>query len=142
FLDHGMAEWPMPGRERGMLACFRDHLVSSPLPPALSRARAAVREQLRRGLDAEDTVLDALATLGVDARHHAAYLTRVLLALPGWAGMVHRLEVHPEEHGHGVAPSLMELVAIRLTLDAAACSHVAEQELDFDGPLARLPAFI
>ena len=142
FLDHGMAEWPMPGRERGMLACFRDHLVSSPLPPALSRARAAVREQLRRGLDAEDTALDALATLGVDARHHAAYLTRVLLALPGWAGMVHRLEVHPEEHGEGVAPSLMELVAIRLTLDMAACSYVAEHELDFDGPLARLPAFV
>src|SRR5690606_4465848 len=100
YLDRGMAEWPMPGRERGMLACFREHLGSSalPLPMALARARAAVRDQVRRELDAEETVLDLLEALGVRPEHHAAYLTRVLLALPGWAGMVHRLEEDPEEH--------------------------------------------
>ena len=93
FLDRGMAEWPMPGRERGMLACFREHLDSSalPLPVALTRARGMVREQIRRGLDAEETVLDLLANLGVPPEHHAAYLSRVLLALTGWGGMVRRV---------------------------------------------------
>ena len=143
FLDHGMAEWSMPGRERGMLACFRDHASSAlPLPRALSRARVAVREQLERGLDAEATVLDLLEALGVPQRHHAAYLARVLLALPGWAGMVHRLEVSPEECETGVPPSLMDFVAIRLTLDRAACTYVAEHELSYEGALSRLPAFV
>lgn len=143
FLDRGMAEWPMPGRERGMLACFREHLDSSalPLPVALTRARGMVREQIRRGLDAEETVLDLLANLGVPPEHHAAYLTRVLLALPGWAGMVRRLEERPEAGMVGV-PSLMDLVAIRLTLDRAACAWVAFEELDYRGPLSELPAFV
>lgn len=141
FLDRGVAEWPMPGRERGMLACFREHIASSalPMPRALDRARGAVQEQGER--DAADTVLALLDDLGVDPANHAAYLQRVLLALPGWAGMVRRLEMHPEEHPLA-APSLMEFTAIRLTLDRAACIEVARRELDYQGPLARLPAFI
>lgn len=145
FLDRGMAEWRMPNRERGMLACFRELVTAGtlPLPRALARVRSDVRDQIRRGLDAEAVVLEALVALGVPQRHHAAYLGRVLLALAGWAGMVHRIEHFPEDQDPAIGPpSLMEHTAIQLTLDRAAWAHVAQRELGFDGPLDRLTAFI
>ncbi|HEY8430692.1 MAG TPA: putative inorganic carbon transporter subunit DabA, partial [Sandaracinaceae bacterium] len=145
FLDHGLAEWPMPGRERGMLECFLAHLETPglPLPAAVDEARALAREARRRALGAEDLVREALDELGVREADRAAYLRRVLLALPGWAGMVHRLESHPEERPPAAgAPSLMELAAIRLILDRAAWARLARRELDYRGPLAELPAFL
>ncbi len=144
FLDQGMAAWSMPGRERGMLACFREELTTGwlPLPSAVARARGMVRDQVERGLDAEATVLEALEQLGVPPSAWSGFLTRVLLALPGWAGMVHRLEEHPEEREGSPAPSLLELTAIRLTLDRAAWARVAEEELGFQRSLAELPRFV
>ena len=141
YLDRGMAAWPMRGRERGMLACFREHVLGAtvPLPHALHAAREAVRDHARRGLDAESIVVEILADLGVGDRDREAYLARILLALPGWAGMVHRLETHPEERSPGCMPSLLDYVAIRLTLDRAAWAEVAARELGFHGPLSRLP---
>ncbi len=145
FLDKGMAEWRMPRRERGLLALVRELVTTgtAPLPRALSRVAGDVRDQLRRDLDAEAVVLEALEAFGVPQRHHATYLGRVLLALPGWAGMVHRIETFPEDQDPSVGPpSLMEYAAILLTLDRAAWSYVAARELGFDGPLDRVVAFV
>ncbi|MCP3064637.1 DUF2309 domain-containing protein [Myxococcus sp. K38C18041901] len=138
FLDEGLSAWPLPAREQGL--------------------HAAWRAQLREGLGvapdwlevewmasspgcAQDTVLAALEGLGVAEPDWEAYLARVLLALPGWAGMVHRLEQHPEDRPEGAPPArLMDFLAVRLTLERSALRDVARRRLGYTGPLSGLEA--
>ncbi len=143
FLDQGVAYWPMPERERGLFATIcelwaRPGAVAEPWARGL---RADVQEVLRRGLEPADVVLEVLAELAVPAADLEQHLTRVLLALPGWAGMVRVLEERP--HTAPVrAPraTLMELLALRLLLDRRAALHLARRRLGASADLARLPA--
>ncbi|QSQ11304.1 DUF2309 domain-containing protein [Myxococcus landrumensis] len=134
FLDQGHSHWPMPDREQGFHAAWvtmmRDGLGAAPdwmegLDAELSQPRSA-----------DDTVLEALDALGVPEADWEPYLSRVLLALRGWAGMMHRLEQHPADHS---APArLMDFVAVRLTLERFALLSVARRRLGYSGPLSSL----
>ncbi|HSP81849.1 MAG TPA: DUF2309 domain-containing protein [Myxococcaceae bacterium] len=143
FLDEGVAHWPMPDRERGLYAAWRALKLrgSGVLPHWLRGLKEELAEAERRGLSAGDVVLAALDALGVPEERWEEYLTRVLLALPGWAGMVHRLEQHPEEQGRGAPPAaLMDFLAVRLTLELHALRDVARRRLGYTGPLSGLLA--
>jgi hypothetical protein len=86
--------------------------------------------ELRRieqiGLGPLEAISESLQSLGVLAVEHEEYLTRTLLALRGWAGMVWQMEtnaqwtVRPAPRG-----SLVEYVALRLLLERLALSHLA-----------------
>lgn len=129
YLDEGMARWPMPHRERGLRACFVEHL--SLAPPALPRWERRALERLRAEPEPAALAIAILGELGVAEEHWGAYLTRVLLEQPGWSGMVARLEACPGDRPSGAPPaSLLELAAIRLALgiesaldDARAIGH-------------------
>lgn len=137
FLDEGHSTWPMPKRERGFhaawVALMRDGLGATPdwlegLDAELEHARSA-----------DDTVLEALDALGVPEAHWEPYLSRVLLALRGWAGMMHRLEQHPSDRAAHAPPArLMDFVAVRLTLEQFALRSVASRSLGHSGPLSSL----
>ncbi len=143
FLDEGVAHWPLPDRERGLYAAWRALKLrgSGVLPHWLTGLKEELAEAERRGLSAADVVLAALDTLGVPEERWEEYLTRVLLALPGWAGMVHRLEDHPEERAGSEGPiALMDFLAVRLTLELHALRDVARRRLEYTGPLSGLLA--
>lgn len=124
YLDEGMARWKMPGRDGGMLRCFVEHLRvgASFLPRWKQRA-------LRRLAEADDVpqlCLSLLQELGVATRDLDAYVPRLLLELPGWSGMVSRLEHNPTDRRPDAPPvSLTELLAIRLALHLEAVAESA-----------------
>ncbi len=122
FLDQGAAYWPMPARELGFLAAVR-RLVAMPLffePAGLPGVSALFRRQV--SLDATEVVMANLELLAVDQPEH--FVRHELLALPGWAGMFHVLEKEPELAPYLPLPvRLMDYLAVRLTLVAAATAH-------------------
>jgi hypothetical protein len=143
FLDEGVSHWPMPERERGLFAAWRTLKLrgSGVLPHWLTGLYEELEESERRGLSAQDTVLAALDTLGVPQEKWEEYVVRVLLALPGWAGMVSRLEHNPADRAPGAPPAaLVDFLAVRLTLELYALRDVAKRRLEYTGPLSGLLA--
>ncbi len=123
YLDQGIAYWPMPYRELGLLAAAR-RIISQPFA-VQRRHLGAVRDEFLRqeqkAMSPKAVVLDALERLGVPEAEWEAYLTAELLPLRGWAGMVHMLEKDVTLAPHDrVRCSLMEFVALRLTYTLAA----------------------
>ncbi len=125
YLDQGLAYWSMPNRELGFLnavkvlmrqpgGVFSEHLTG--LRQAFERADG----------DAAEVVLKAATELGVSEADLEVFLRAELLALPGWAGMMSQLELQPGLAPHDLVPfSLMEFLAVRLTLTLAAVKSVA-----------------
>ncbi|MDQ3033428.1 MAG: DUF2309 domain-containing protein, partial [Myxococcota bacterium] len=140
YLDRGMARWPMPHRERGLLACFRGHFGAAPrmLPPWVRAALDRLGRAAASGSDAVDLVASILDELGVAAEHWDSYVPRLLLQLPGWTGMVARLESNPGDRDVSAPPvSLVELTAMRLALDVESM-RASAAVIGHHGPLAQL----
>lgn len=127
YLDQGMSYWPMPGREEGFYPCVRKLLSSrgALLPIPLAGLADEFRGQAERGASAEDVVLEFL---GGDETRWAQTLERELLALPGWPGLFRQLELTPALAPHQMlACSLIDFLAIRLTLARVAAAYAKEQ---------------
>jgi len=126
FLDQSIALWQMPGRENGMYAACRalystGGLLGAPWTRGLAKELA---RQQRADLGASDVVLMQLEELGVPLEERQDYLTAELLALRGWAGIIHQLELRPDRLGDsGVPVSLIDYLALRLTLSALCLGH-------------------
>ncbi|KFE72214.1 YbcC family protein [Hyalangium minutum] len=141
YLDLGVAHWTMPDRDRGFYFAWRAMKVrgSGVLPRWLHGLEEELAQSEARNLSAMDGVLAALDELGVPEHQWEAVITRVLLALPGWAGMMSRLENNPLDRPTGSPPaSLMDFLAVRLTLERFALRDVARRRLNYTGPLAGL----
>lgn len=118
YLDQGIAYWPMPLREEGLLAASRS-IMAQPLSiyrRHLSGVCVEFLRQQKNGMGAADIVLDALDRLGVPGEEWEQFITAELLALRGWAGMIRMLEKDVTLAPHDrVKCSLMEFLALRLT---------------------------
>ena len=125
FLDQGLARWPLPDRGQGYLACFASVMGVKAIRPrwlrALPEELAALRSE---SLGAPAIAADLLEAFGIgDADLDEAVLA-VLLAMPGWAGMLGQAEHNPAVF-RVPAPSgtLCEYLAVRLLLmRLASCS--------------------
>jgi uncharacterized protein YbcC (UPF0753/DUF2309 family) len=124
YLDQGFAHWPMPGRDRGIYACFVE-IYGQPL----ARLAAPWARDLIRAID-DDRAADrdglaslahSLAQLGVAEPEWESFLTGEALALRGWAGMVRQLETRPDRVPAFALPArLVDYLAVRLLLSRAA----------------------
>lgn len=143
YLDHGMAYWPMPEHREGLYPTFRNLMLTTndlPLPAWFREFHDELRDSSSEFPHAIEIVRDALHRLGVAEADYLSYLERMLLALPGWAGMIHFLEQHPEEDSPPVA--LVDFLAIQLTLTCHAVKTLAERRIHFQGDLATLYAVL
>jgi uncharacterized protein YbcC (UPF0753/DUF2309 family) len=141
YLDQGVAHWTLPEREKGFFhsfcALYRQP-ASSPTP-----WMSGLGEELGRLQDAKadptQVAADALAALGVAEAEWDEYLSRTLLALRGWGGMIQHAEQRPDRVAVPVRPgSLIEFVAVRLLLDRFAVTATARESMEYTGPLAEL----
>jgi hypothetical protein len=126
FLDQGMAYWPMPHRERGFYQCVRTLFSrrGGIFPRYLDGLAEEFRRQQALSFSAEDAVLDYLDARRSTQAGWEETLQAELLALPGWAGLMRRLEESPGLAPHDSLPcSLMDFLAVRLTM-----SRVASRE--------------
>ena len=121
YLDQGVAAWPMPGRERGLLEAvarmYCGHFgPTEPWSAGLPQAIGHVR-----GVPAVDVIAAELDRLGVPAAEWDEYLTRTALALRGWAGMIRQFEERPDRAPVEPVPArLIDFVALRLVCDRVA----------------------
>ena len=107
FLDQGMAYWPMPQREQGFYESVRTLLaqprrnlpqVSDGLGRRISSASSAFPFQQRTRSWITWTLSISMRPNGEDV------LQAELLALPGWAGLMRRLEEDPALAPHRTLP--------------------------------------
>ena len=128
FLDQGVAAWPMPGRERGLLeAVARIYSVHfGPTDPWSAGLPRAFR--LIRGVPAVDVIAAELDRLGVPEAEWDEYLTRTCLALRGWAGMIRHFEERPDRAPVEPVPArLIDFVALRLVCERVAAEWASRQ---------------
>lgn len=136
FLDRGSALWPMPHRDRGLLAAVR-WLARTPLgapEPWLSDLRA----RLGTSAAARSLIVECLGARGDVETGWPNILHEALFALPGYTGMIHRLEHVASERPAGVAVSLVEYVAVRLVVEELALTDVARRLFGRKATLATL----
>lgn len=138
FLDQGMAYWNMPDREQGFYLSVRT-LLSRPggvFPRYLTGLDEEFDRQQYFSYSAIDAVLDYLDTHQFKEPAWQDMIQAELLALPGWAGLMRRLEVDPSLAPHHSMPcSLMDFLAVRLTMSCVAARMGATDYTPPESPL-------
>jgi uncharacterized protein len=126
FLDQGVASWSMPGRDHGLFEAVaalhaRPGGPTEPWSGRLPAALAAVR-----GCDPLDVIAEEVGRLGVPSSERDEVISRTVLALRGWAGMIHQLELRPDRAPVCRLPArLVDFVALRFVLDRVATQWAA-----------------
>jgi len=137
FLDQGMAYWPMPNREKGFYECVRTLFLcqGGMFPRYLVGLDDEFRKQECLSFSASDAVLDYLDSQSFREAEWSEILQAELLALPGWAGLMHRLEKDPALAPHKTLPcSLMDFLAVRLTMSRVAQRRGAAETVPQESP--------
>lgn len=138
FLDQGTAYWPMPHREKGFYQSVRMLLArrGGMFPRYLRGLDKEFRRQEEGSFTATDTVLDYLDAENFPESEWAEILESELLALPGWAGMMRKIEESPGLAPHESIPcSLMDFLAVRLTMSRVAARMGAGETMPQENPL-------
>lgn len=138
FLDQGTAYWPMPHRELGFYRSVRE-LWSQPggmFPRYLIGLDQEFKRQEQLSRSSTDAVLAYLDSERLPESDWDGVLGAELLALPGWAGLMRRLEKEPELAPHNAPPcSLMDFLAVRLTMALVASRRRAAERDPEESPL-------
>ena len=135
FVDQGFARWPLPEREKGFLHSFRAlHGQShAKLRPWMAKLPNELRRWQQAGLGPLASIHASLKQMGVPNGQWTPFLTKTLLALRGWAGMLRQLELRQETAVHPTPKgTIVEFLAIRLLLDRLASEDIARRLLPID----------
>ena len=138
FLDQGMAYWSMPNREKGFYESVRTLLArrGGILPRYLQGLDEEFRRQEHFTFSAADAVLGYFKDLGYPESDWQTVIQAELLALPGWAGLMRRLEEAPALAPQVTVPcSLMDYLAVRLTMGRTASRMGAGEARAEESPL-------
>ncbi|MBM3768868.1 MAG: DUF2309 domain-containing protein, partial [Acidobacteria bacterium] len=119
YLDQGMSYWPMPRDPNGFQASVRAFFSR---PGGVYPAELhGIREVFPDAGDAVAIIENSLRKLGFPEAEWDRAIQEELLALPGWAGMFHKLEHEPELAPHEQIPCTLEdFLAVRFALTALA----------------------
>ncbi len=141
FLDQGLARWPLPRRDEGFFKAFCG-LYRQPAGPPIAWMRDLATELARledHQVAPLESIRESLELLGVPEEEWEIFLSATLLALRGWAGMIHQLEERGDRVVRPIpAESLTEFLAVRLVLDRFALAYTAREDLGFELPLSKL----
>jgi uncharacterized protein len=138
FLDQGYAAWKLPHRDEGLYQSFLS-LYSQERSGQIGWMRG-LREELlslrRDGTTAEESIADSIERLGIPAADRQEFITKSLLSLRGWAGMIWQLEHAPDWVVRPVPDgTLVEFLAIQLILECRAITSVGRESLEASGTL-------
>ncbi len=140
-IDQGLGQWQLPYRNLGLFEAFV-RLFSQRQPLSASWTRGLARELKKiqtYSMSALDSIQESLQVLGVHGDEIESFIVQSLQPLRGFAGMIWQMEVRADRIAHPLPKgSLTDFVAIRLLLDRAALTWVAQQHLDHPVDLADL----
>lgn len=114
FLDQGISRWTLPKEGETFWACVR-RLATNSFLPLYPFHTAVAHELLAKDVDA--ALLFCLKEIVGETKHYEQYLLEMLLAHPGWSGMVSMIEQNPRALLAKRAIKLKELVAVELALE-------------------------
>jgi uncharacterized protein YbcC (UPF0753/DUF2309 family) len=142
FLDQGIAHWTLPNREQGFLRAWIDlNRDNRPVDRWMHDLPTEIKRVETLGLGPLEIIEESLQDLGITDSQREEFLSRTLLALRGWAGMIWQTETNAEWI---VRPSpsgtLIEYLAVRLLLERLALASVAGDSLGYTGSLRDLRA--
>ncbi|MDQ3013932.1 MAG: DUF2309 domain-containing protein, partial [Acidobacteriota bacterium] len=126
FLDQGLSYWPMPLREEGFYQSVRNLMAQPGLvsPALLAGLKNTFQQQQAGRKTSADVVLGFLHKFGLPQSAWESFIIAELLALPGWAGLIRKLEMEPGLAPHEQVPcSLMDFLAVRLTMTMVASEN-------------------
>ncbi len=126
-LDEGLAAWHLPEWQTdGWYQSWRQTLDFELLPVLhdLQDAQAVIEALPEQPLDA---IIQQLEALAIPVERWAAYLQRLALELPGWAGLINWRQQHPD-YQRRIAPRLADYLAIRLVLDRLYLQQLCRQQ--------------
>ncbi len=138
FLDQGSAYWPMPYRQRGFYESVRTLLArrGGVFPKYLRGLDKEFGRQQQSSFSATDAVIEYLEAENIPESAWQEILQSELLALPGWAGLMRKLEESPGLAPHESIPcSLMDFLAVRLTMARRASVIDAAETAPAENPL-------
>ena len=145
YLDQGLAQWSMPGRDLGIHGCFLEIYRSSLAAHCGRWARTLpglVADDHTAQRSAVDSIAHSLAQLGVSHDECEDYLSGELLSLRGWAGLVRQIEERPDRvPARDLTVTLRGYLAVRLLFERAALDEAARQ-LSFDGLVSALRGWL
>ncbi len=116
FLDQGISSWTLAKIDESFLACVW-RLTQNSLLPLYPFNEAAIRDLLNQSPD--DLVSICLQRIVGDQSLYEQYLLEMLLAHPGWAGMVRLIELNPKALLEPRRITLKELIAVELLAELA-----------------------
>jgi uncharacterized protein YbcC (UPF0753/DUF2309 family) len=131
YLDQGLAYWPMPDRDQGFYLAARALLQQSFALESelLSGLQKQFRQQQALALSSSEVILHYLDLFQLAEKDWNEFITSELLALPGWAGLMRRLEEEPELSPHEQLPcSLEDFLAVRFTITAVAAENLWQRQ--------------
>lgn len=115
-LDLGHAPWHSADRPAGLYQAWRSS-ARHELAAMLEDLHAWQDELDALPDDALDAVILGLRRVGLPQERWAGYLKRLALELPGWSGMVLWRDHHPGYGGQPTPVSMVDYLAVRLTLE-------------------------
>lgn len=142
YLDQGVSYWRMGDRDSGFFTCFIDLYGGKKGvgAPWLSRLGRIAEEERKQRLDAVSSVLRSMEALDIKPRDLEPFVNETLLALRGWAGMIHQAEIRPDRLPEEIVPArLIDFLAVRLLADRAASEQIASEH---DIPLWARRAYV
>ena len=112
FLDEGHAPWPMPRREHGFYAAWKFLAQREWAPGGIDNGRIKLA---RLPAEADDSLLQSIGVLGVDADAWQDYFSLHLAELSGWAGFIKwRADQSEYEWQASYPVDLVQYLAVRL----------------------------
>ena len=135
FLDEGMADWEMPGRNDGFYHAWRKLAVRD-----FSGRFMGIRKFATKVRDLPASPADAIALslnrLGIPQPRWTDYLSRLLAQLPGWAGFIRWLGENPDYSArkhHPIDP--LQYLAVRLFYEVELVDSFCRREWRIEGTL-------
>ncbi|MDA1232969.1 MAG: Na-translocating system protein MpsB, partial [Planctomycetota bacterium] len=123
LLDQGFASWELPSRDNGLYDTFL-RLYSQPYcspTPWLAELYRETTRIFELRLGPIRSIQESFTLLGVEPSEREKFIEQMLLALPGWAGMIWQMETNAEWAVHPApAGSLTEYLAVRLIVERVA----------------------
>lgn len=116
FLDQGISRWTLPKDGESFWDCVM-RLAQNSLLPLYPLQEPIVRELLTK--DINHVIEFCLQKIAGSTALYEQYLLEMLLAHPGWAGMVRIVELNPRSLLDPRKISLKEMIAVELACELA-----------------------
>ncbi|MFT4579799.1 MAG: hypothetical protein ACI9UO_002647 [Nitrospinales bacterium] len=141
FLDEGLADWEMPGREEGFYQVWRN-LAQKDFSGKLLGIKNFAQKVHSLPAAPEDAIRSSLHQLEIPQEQWKDYLSRQLSLLPGWTRYIRWLEEHPAYHAQQKHPiDTTQYLAVRLFYEVELANIKCQQEWGIDGTVSSLTAY-